>query len=400
MKIHLLPDILDLAAEGATDTEIGRALNITPRSLWNYMRKSLNGDEDMICEWAGVTAPYHEHRRAALKLNASLIEQKLRSIALNGTQTPLSYQGQPTYKEIEAVVGWTPDEREALGFARDGLERDASGARIPLTIYTPPPPALLIKVAESFYPKTYGKSVDHNLNVAGVLRLGMERANSEKPELVQIEQKQIEHRPMDEVAPVEVDEVENTAPPMLAIGPAAKDAAEFDQWKDEGAFEPQVVAFQRADGSRTEHIAGNPAVDHSPDNPIRQAMAAELEAHEARIAEQAKDSGPPAASPVVAVFKPEPSDPPEIVGARKSGPEAAPVTPISANHFEALIDHAIASVNAKVAANAPMSAVERQIKNAADRGSRQRIAELVAPRREVDQVGAGNVVGGGMRIVR
>jgi hypothetical protein len=370
-KLDRLPLILDLAAAGATDSAIAKALDVSTMTLWNFMRRSVEGDEKLICEWGGVTAAYHTHRRTALLLSASLIEQKFRSMCLEGVPTPIIFGGKLSYVEDEQTVGWTEDDREDLGYPRDGLKRDASGARIPLYVNMPVPAQIIAKAVEAFYPKTYGKSVDVHVQHGGVLRLSADKNETAK---------QIEHQQTELLAPVDSDprsgEADQAAEERMAVGPVAESAAQFDTWADAGAFEPKQVAVVAADGTRKE--IGNPAIDRDPENPVRKALEYEIAARAARVAAEPKK--PPQAVPVPPEMKPSVDDDLDDF----TGQRTKLVLPTADN-----VESLIASVEQIVARGTHLGPHERQIANrlkAEDmEGARALAMAMIGPSRAVEQ---------------
>ena len=371
-------------------TSAARKVGISTMTLTRWIERSAKGDPEFIVEWCDETDQFARHVQRAMRAQIASIESMARKNA-TGFDEVVTYNGQVQYKLDPKLIGVPDDQLELLYGVTDRYLR-INGEVQPLTVRRKASDALVLKMLSAHYPKVYGDKSTVDVNVGGVLRL--ERPGEKSAPRV------IEHEDSD---PLVIEREDDTAERaadtnLVALGRPASSSNEFEQWAAAGEFEAEPVVFEDAEGK--EVIMGNPAIVRDPENPMRQAMAAELAAHEKRIAERAKVGGPPQAPPIVPVFRPEPSDdPPEIVGAKKAGAPAAPVAPISTNQVDALIDHAIASVQAKLAANVPMSATERQIVNAADRGNRRRVAELVAPRRVLDHVGAGTVASGGAATV-
>jgi len=384
-KLDRLPLILDLAAVGATDSAIAKALDVSTTTLWHYMRRSVEGDEDLICEWGGVTAAYHTHRRTALLLSASMIEQKFRSMCLEGVATPVLFGGKLSYVEDEQTVGWSEQDREDLGFPRDGLKRDSEGNRIPLYVNMPVPAQIIAKAVEAFYPRTYGKSLDVHVQHGGVLRLSADKNETAK---------QIEHQQVELLAPVDSDprsgEADQAAEERMAVGPVAESAAQFDTWADEGAFEPKQVTVVAADG--TSKVIGNPAVNHDPDNPMRKSLEYEIAAQAARVAAEPKK--PPGAVPVPPEMRPSLDDNIDDMTGKP-----VKLAPPSVDNVEALIS----SIEQSAARGTRLGAREEQIKRLLKSnpdGARALAQAMLGPSRaETDNITTAPMRSPGTRVV-
>jgi hypothetical protein len=76
-----------LYASGRTDPVISAKFNCTTRTLRNYLRRSMEGDPEMICEWNGRSAQFVEHVQTAHRMFAYLFDQQLRSDVMHGASS-------------------------------------------------------------------------------------------------------------------------------------------------------------------------------------------------------------------------------------------------------------------------------------------------------------------------
>lgn len=399
MKHDRLPDILDCFAAGLNYEETAKRCGCTSRTIQRYIRRSYAGDPEMICTWQDVQDQFINHCKSARAMLVMLAEQNMVGRSL-GHKEIVIFQGQVQYRRDPALVG-RKDLQDLLGVPDDLLR--INGEVQPLYIDRQPSDALTIKVMESHMRKTYGQKSEVDVKHSGTVFLP-------RPGDAETAPKQIEQAPQFEIEAVP----EEDQPPPLALARPARDSAEADELAARGEFEHRPATYVDADGKRTTVIAGadpllsgekqaevesaNAAkvagVDRDPNNPVRQAFAAELEAHNRRVAEQAKAGGPPKAPPPVPVFKPGPDDDIDDVSGK----------PVKAMAVEtgAAISRAreiVQGIQNKMASGELPNAIERQALKGAGRGDWQYVASLFMSVRTGEGIGAGTVRSGGARTV-
>ena len=192
----------------------------------------------------GVEAPLHLHLEAARMLNIMALEASVRSMALEGWSTPKYFQGQPVW-EVDPKIAALDAETIALcGYYDPPYKHTPDGARIQAVDTVKPSPELQVKVLEQL--KTYRTPKDVNLNVSGgLMRL-------DRPEE---QTKTVEHKQELPFVGDNDTEQQEQATNFLALGRPAQNSAEFEQWAQQGEFDPKPVTFRTLDGKGTERIA-------------------------------------------------------------------------------------------------------------------------------------------------
>lgn len=155
-----------------------RINNLSVRSFWQYIRLSQAGDADATVEWLGERLPFHRAVNQARRLALAEARGALESKAINGWDEVALYQGQVVWQLDPVTVGWTEQEREALGFRPDGL-LEVNGRPVPVTIHHEPSDALLLRVAEMFAPGEYRPGTNANIEING--RVNMVGVGIAKP---------------------------------------------------------------------------------------------------------------------------------------------------------------------------------------------------------------------------
>jgi hypothetical protein len=164
--------IVDDYAGGLTYSGAALANNVKPRTVFHWMLLSTKGDPDFLIDYMGEQRQFVECLALGRKQLSMNLRAKFEATCLLGWEERVFFQGRPTWVEEEATLDWTPDEREAFGFARDGLKRDANGNRIQHTIHHAASVAAQIKALEVSFPEEFTPS--SNINVinsdTGVMR--------------------------------------------------------------------------------------------------------------------------------------------------------------------------------------------------------------------------------------
>jgi hypothetical protein len=373
--------LLNFLIENPHWASAARRIGVVPVTILRWLKRSREGDPEFVIEWGGEMKPFHEHAQDAMKVNIANIESMARKNA-EGYDEVVTFQGQVQYKIDPQLVGVPDDELRDLGYP-DRYLRDGHGAVIPLTVRKKPSDQLVIKMLTSHMRRVYGEEATLNINHGGVLRL--ERPGEITPKAV---------AQTVDADFIEVEKPSDEQAGTLALGRPARDADELDAWDAAGEFKPSAVTFVDADGKRTVHIAqpliGNSAVSRDDSNPMRQAMMAELAKQQARVAEQRKSNPPPAPPPSVTVHGRIGTDD-EIDDTTGKVVKPAPVE-------ASAVDNRIQETVARKMRGDPLSAIDRQIVNAVDRGDMDAARKWIAPERVIrDSVGTGTVRPGGYR---
>ena len=94
-----------------------------------------------MLDFLGSRVPFHTAINTARKILHHEARIDFEKRATLGHEERVTFQGRQMYRENLLTVGWTEDEREALGFERDGLLRNEKGEVMPLTTHVEPPVA-------------------------------------------------------------------------------------------------------------------------------------------------------------------------------------------------------------------------------------------------------------------
>lgn len=163
-------EICDVIAGGTLSyADVCRAVGVKERTFWYWIKNSQQGDEDYLVDFLGERVQFakavNASRRMALHEARGLMEQK----SIRGYDEVVIYMGQVQWQVDRRTVGWTPDEREAYGFDRDGYLRNEAGEVLPQTIHHEAAIALQLRVAEMAFPNEYRPGTNTNVSVSGGL---------------------------------------------------------------------------------------------------------------------------------------------------------------------------------------------------------------------------------------
>jgi hypothetical protein len=220
-------------------SEVARRNGTTRVSLWSWM----NDPNLIISEYMGQqNITFARAMKLARKCAIAMtLSSALEDRVANGSWESVWFQGLPTWVEDERTVGWSEDEREALGFERDGLLRDPNGNRVQQRRHVPAPAQLIEKFAEANAPKLYGHksqlTVDSKINL-GVTVIPQRAA----PQPVEVVTQQITETVVREAlaAPDEVEQFE--------VEP------EYNNVPEAQGDEPEPEPLEPVDGLTTEEL--------------------------------------------------------------------------------------------------------------------------------------------------
>lgn len=164
-----LIELCDVIASGVLSYAAAcRAVGISTRAFWKYIKASQGGDETYLIEYLGEQIQFakavNASRRMALHEMRGRMEQK----SIMGYDEPVFYMGMPTYKPDPRCIGMMddPDLLELLGLPRDGLLRDENGAVVQNVIHRESPIALQLRVAEMAFAE-YRPTTNSNVAISG-----------------------------------------------------------------------------------------------------------------------------------------------------------------------------------------------------------------------------------------
>lgn len=246
-------EILDLAAQGYNYAEIGRKLNIAPKTITNYLIRSRQGDEAFASViWHDVAAPFHHHLLVnARALIGQNIIQSAHERALHGVETDVFFQGQRQYERVidtEKYPDWKPVDEF-------GLPNDEPGDLYitkPVKQWLKPSDALVLRMMEA-YDKRFQPGQSMTVNYSGKLTLRRPEENA---------------KPVIDATAASFEEVaEGERPALLALQRHATSSEEFDKWTQQGDFDPAPVDVVAADGT-THTLQADPLQPKPTDSPL------------------------------------------------------------------------------------------------------------------------------------
>jgi hypothetical protein len=147
--------VIDGLSAGLSYSGAALGAGVKPRTLWYWIKQSQSGLEQYTLDFLGSRVPFHVAVNTARKILHHEARSRFEKRATLGHDEPVTFQGRQMYRENLLTVGWTEDEREALGFERDGLLRNERGEVIPLTVHTEPPVAATLALLSMAFAQEY-----------------------------------------------------------------------------------------------------------------------------------------------------------------------------------------------------------------------------------------------------
>ena len=147
--------VIDGLSAGLSYSGAALGAGVRPRTLWYWIKQSQSGDEQYMLEFLGSRVPFHTAINTARKILHHEARSRFEKRATLGHEEAITFQGRQMYRENLLTVGWTEDEREALGFERDGLLRNEKGEVIPLTSHVEPPVAATLALLSMAFAQEY-----------------------------------------------------------------------------------------------------------------------------------------------------------------------------------------------------------------------------------------------------
>ncbi|MCU1340394.1 MAG: hypothetical protein JWO19_5975 [Bryobacterales bacterium] len=165
--------ICDTVASGSLSYQkAAMVCGVAPRTFWLWIKLSQQNDETLMLDFLGSRVQFAQAINAARRIALHEMRGRMEMKSVLGYDEPIFYNGMPTWQPDPVTVGWTPEEREALGFRADGL-LEVDGKVVQNTVHHEPSVALQLRVAEMGFPKEYrpgiSQSVDvHHSGVVGI----------------------------------------------------------------------------------------------------------------------------------------------------------------------------------------------------------------------------------------
>jgi hypothetical protein len=438
--------------------QAAKKAGLHPVTLFNYLRRSRDGDPKYVISWMGRTAAFHIHADAARKLSIVALDASARDLAINGHDEPRYHDGEPVYKRDPKLVAEAldPDLWETLYAPRpitDTFERDEDGALIQETITHPPNPALLVKMLASLAPDLYGERSEISITHSGHVWIEGDASHGmpggpRRPE-------QIEHDFQESFGMVTKPDPKQRPTNVLAVPAPCKTAKEFDAKflrklvrevvivrGLNGDVEPPLPDDVIVAGSLQDIAFTEAGIEHQtvtaesliadgyqndflhPENLPKTLDASLTEepevealtpAAQERLAEVSKTMSPTqkavmekfmAARPLPVDTAKVPETPVQVFGRDDdpddSGGSPTPVVQLT----RAAVDNQVADILARFARNERISPQERQIMNRHNAGDTNGVAALLRAMRpyqdadaRAEKVGAGHVANPGSRVV-
>jgi len=168
-----MAQIADLYAGGLSLNNCAKRMGIAPRTLHSWLKLSREDDPSTMVTYLDNEVQLCQ----AMEMARQILYMNMRSnfearMATGFDETPIYFQGRPQFVEDERCLNFTPDEREAYGFERDGILRDSRGRRVREVLRTPVPVAgVLASLAmayDEWTPKSKSESTVTYVKTQGV----------------------------------------------------------------------------------------------------------------------------------------------------------------------------------------------------------------------------------------
>jgi hypothetical protein len=155
-------------------TLIAKGLGISYRSYTSWMLRSNRDATDpaFLVEYAGETMSWAKAIGLATRLFYLELRGSVLQYSLLGLDEVTTDHGQVVWQLDRQTVGWTPAEREALGFRPDGLAVGPDNLPMPVTVHRPAPIQLRLRVLEMAF-KDFRPGVVQEVTVNGSVAIGI-----------------------------------------------------------------------------------------------------------------------------------------------------------------------------------------------------------------------------------
>jgi len=172
-------EVCDLVCASLPYSVISRRLRMSPSLIFKWLnecRRAKKADERnqvelefsksiYVFEYGGVVGWFEDHIRTAMRASVLEIEATARNNCL-GTEEPIFYQGNPTFK-IDTTLDNVDDETLAILGLPDRFLRDRNGQKIQNSISRPGSPQLIAFMLRAHGGRAFAdkRSIDHTGNI-------------------------------------------------------------------------------------------------------------------------------------------------------------------------------------------------------------------------------------------
>jgi hypothetical protein len=214
-----LREVVEMIASGVlSPRKAAQACGVPPSTYWDWFSASQRGDERFIITYCGEEMPFHKAVALGRKIALADALGKFETRCLEGDESPVFFQGRPSWVEDERLSTLDDATLEILGYPDRYLR--VNGKRVQHTIKSAPPVAAVVKLLEANF-KTYAQRSEVNINARHSGGVSVVRV----PKILPV----VEIVPPPQIAPpVEVPEDETCVPgesselPKLADSQARK----------------------------------------------------------------------------------------------------------------------------------------------------------------------------------
>jgi hypothetical protein len=157
-------------------TKIAMGINIAYRTYCNWQVRSNRDPNDpaFLVTYAGEVMSFAKAISLATRLAMIELRGMVIQYSIHGREEVTTDHGQIVWQLEPATVGWTPSEREALGFRADGLKVGTDNLPMPVTVHKLAPIKLQMRaLATAFSEWRESKVSEQNITVAGNVGVGI-----------------------------------------------------------------------------------------------------------------------------------------------------------------------------------------------------------------------------------
>jgi hypothetical protein len=208
-----------------------RAVGISTRSFWNYIKASQGGDETYVIEYLGEQIQFAKAVNAARRMALHEIRARFEQRCLMGHDEIQTYMGEITWQKDRRCVGIDdPDIREMLGYPRDGLLRNEAGEVVPNVVHHQPPVAAVLRVIEAAFPVEYRPGTNSTVAISGGAVVGVQMMQpSSKPPVIPPAPPLPQLEVLDDSDAMQIPETDDDAPEEMADEEPAEDVQPVPQ---------------------------------------------------------------------------------------------------------------------------------------------------------------------------
>lgn len=353
---------------------------VSETTLFRWRIESKAKPQDWLCDFEGETMPFHIALKRAQLAGVAAMRAHAFDIATNGERVPIFFNGAPVW-EIDPLVASDAKALDEFSWdckygsrpRADVYKRDQNGALVQAQQRLATNANILVAALRATDPQFVDRSEQVVSHRGGVLMVG-----AQQPQLAPPTQTppvhQLEAQPTQDAEFREVPRDPSPAPAMTAPEPEAIEPSAPPSPENFGAVADPRMAIKPGDTALVREL--------------KQKYWDKL----ARNVEEAKSPTPPSAPPPLPPeMRPSPDDDLDDVEGKRIAPK--PLAPEA-------IDNRVGEILAKRTRGGALTAIERQICAAHDRGSHDYIRQLLgpSPSARAERVGEPSPPKGGYKI--